>query len=117
MPAVSLASPDVIRLARTALVGLGLSLLASGPLMARVDLNTATATQLESIRGIGPSMSKRILDERKRNGPFTSPQDFARRVAGVGPKKLKSFQDAGLVIAAKPLPEPKRPSETKTSLQ
>ncbi|MEK9812240.1 MAG: helix-hairpin-helix domain-containing protein [Bordetella sp.] len=117
MPPPFIASPDVVRLARAATVGLGLSLLASGPLMARVDLNTASQSQLESIRGIGLSMFKRILDERKRNGPFTSPQDFALRVAGAGSKKLKSFQDAGLVIAAKPLPEPKRPSEAKTSLQ
>jgi competence protein ComEA len=117
MSTAVVASPDVFRLARAALVGLGLSLLASGPLMARVDLNTASQSQLESIRGIGPSMSKRILDERKRNGPFVSPQDFARRVAGVGPKKLKSFQDAGLIIVAKPLPEPKRPAEAKATAQ
>jgi competence protein ComEA len=91
MPAVSLASPDVIRLARTALIRLGLSLLASGPLMVSVDLNTATATQLESIRGIGPSMLKRILDERKRNGPFVSAQDFARRVAGGGSEEAKDL--------------------------
>jgi hypothetical protein len=70
MPPPFIASPDVVRLARAATVGLGLSLLASGPLMARVDLNTASQSQLESIRGIGLSMFKRILDERKRNGPF-----------------------------------------------
>ena len=113
MSASTVASTDLVRLARAALFGLGLSLLASGPLMARVDLNTASQSQLESIRGIGPSMSKRIVEERKRNGPFVSPQDFARRVSGVGPKKLKAFQDGGLVIAAKPLPEPRRPAEAK----
>jgi hypothetical protein len=41
-----IASPDVVRLARAALLGLGLSLLASGSLMARVDLNTASQSQL-----------------------------------------------------------------------
>ena len=62
MSTAVVASPDVFRLARAALVGLGLSLLASGPLMARVHLNTASQSQLESIRAIGPSMSKRLLD-------------------------------------------------------
>jgi len=47
MSTAVVASPDVFRLARAALVGLGLSLLASGPLMARVDLNTASQSQLE----------------------------------------------------------------------
>ena len=36
---------------------------------AAVDVNTANAADLDSVKGIGPAMSTRILDERKK-GPF-----------------------------------------------
>jgi competence protein ComEA len=76
---------------------------------ASINPNQASAAELESIRGIGPSMSARIVAERQKNGPFKSPQDFARRVPGVGPKKLKAFQEAGLQIPVAKIPEPSRP--------
>lgn len=76
---------------------------------AAINPNQASAAELETIRGIGPSMSARIIAERQKNGPFKSPQDFARRVPGVGPKKLKSFQEAGLQIPVAKIPEPSRP--------
>ncbi|MFM1880447.1 MAG: hypothetical protein RLZZ344_681 [Pseudomonadota bacterium] len=77
--------------------------------MAAVNPNQATPAELETIRGIGPSMAARIIAERQKNGPYKSPQDFARRVSGVGPKRLKAFQDAGLAIPVAKLPEPSRP--------
>ena len=76
---------------------------------AAINPNQASAAELETIRGIGPSMSARIIAERQKNGPFKSPQDFARRVPGVGPKKLKSFQEGGLQIPVAKIPEPSRP--------
>jgi len=79
------------------------------PTWAAINPNQASAAELETIRGIGPSMSARIIAERQKNGPFKSPQDFARRVPGVGPKKLKSFQEAGLQIPVAKIPEPSRP--------
>jgi competence protein ComEA len=76
---------------------------------ASINPNQASAAELQTIRGIGPSMSARIIAERQKNGPFKSPQDFARRIPGVGPKKLKAFQEAGLQIPAAKIPEPSRP--------
>lgn len=76
---------------------------------ASINPNQASAAELESVRGIGPSMSARIIAERQKNGPFKSPQDFARRIPGVGPKKLKAFQEAGLQIPVAKIPEPSRP--------
>ena len=50
---------------------------------AAVDVNTAKAAELDGIKGIGPVMSKRILDERKK-GEFKDWQDLVARVKGMG---------------------------------
>lgn len=98
------------KLKSVALVAAAVSAIAVSPgSWAAINPNSASAAELETIRGIGPSMSSRIVAERQKNGPFKSPQDFARRVAGVGPKKLKAFQEAGLQIPAVKIPEPSRP--------
>ena len=101
-------SPISLRRATLA-VCCGLLCLFALPVWSAVNPNQASQAELETIRGIGPSMSARIVAERQKNGPFKSPQDFARRVPGVGPKKLKAFQEAGLQIPAAKLPEPNRP--------
>lgn len=46
---------------------------------AAVDVNTANAADLDSVKGIGPAMSTRILDERKK-GPFKDWPDLIARV-------------------------------------
>lgn len=53
---------------------------AAGP---TVNVNTASASELESLPGIGPSKAAAIIDDRTANGPFTSCQDLAR-VTGIG---------------------------------
>jgi competence protein ComEA len=42
---------------------------------ARINLNTATSAQLETLPGIGAGLAKRILDHRAKHGPFKRPQD------------------------------------------
>ena len=61
------------------------------------ELNKATQAELESISGIGPSMSNRILEERKKSS-FKDWPDFATRVKGVGQKKAAKFSQAGLTV-------------------
>jgi competence protein ComEA len=87
----------------------GLAYLVAVPAWAGINPNQASQAELETIRGIGPSMAARIVAERQKNGPFKSPQDFARRVSGVGPKRLKAFQEGGLEIPVAKVPEPSRP--------
>lgn len=50
-----------------------------------INLNTATQTDLQSLPGIGPSLSKRIVEYRQTNGPFHSVDDL-RQVPGIGQK-------------------------------
>jgi competence protein ComEA len=53
-----------------------------------IDVDRATATELERLPGIGPSLAAKIVAERDRNGPFGRP-DALLRVPGIGPRKLE----------------------------
>lgn len=60
----------------------------SGP----VDLNRATAVELDALPGIGPATAGAIVDDRARNGPFAS-VDELERVPGIGPAKLDALRE------------------------
>ncbi|HEY8552527.1 MAG TPA: ComEA family DNA-binding protein, partial [Thermaerobacter sp.] len=53
----------------------------------RVDVNRATAAELEALPGIGPALAQRIVADREVNGPFRRPQDLSR-VSGIGEKTV-----------------------------
>ncbi|THF63164.1 ComEA family DNA-binding protein [Pseudothauera nasutitermitis] len=57
-----------------------------------VDINTADATTLESVKGIGPAKAQAILDYRKQHGPFASTADLAK-VPGIGTRTLEQIGD------------------------
>lgn len=61
------------------------------------DVNKATEAELDGVRGIGPAMSKRILDERKK-GNFKDWNDLVERVKGVGPANAERFSKEGLTV-------------------
>ena len=56
-----------------------------------VDLNTATADQLDALPGVGPATAQAILDYRKQHGRFRSVQDLLQ-VEGIGPAKLEKLR-------------------------
>ncbi len=60
---------------------------------APVDLNTADATALENLPGVGPATAQAILDWRQQNGRFQSVDDLLD-VTGIGDKKLERMRDA-----------------------
>lgn len=64
---------------------------------AAVDVNKAGAAELDSIKGIGPSISTKILDERKK-GSFKDWNDFIERVKGVGEGNATKFSNEGLTV-------------------
>lgn len=57
-----------------------------------VNINTASAAELQTLSGIGPSMAQSIIDDRSKNGPFASVDDLMR-VSGIGEKKLAKIKD------------------------
>ena len=52
--------------------------------VARTDLNTATAAELEQLPGVGPVLAARIVVDRDEHGPFDT-LEALERVPGVGP--------------------------------
>jgi competence protein ComEA len=65
---------------------------------AAVDANRATQAELETVKGIGPGLSTKILEARK-TGEFKNWGDMVERVSGVGPGNAARFSQAGLTVA------------------
>jgi competence protein ComEA len=72
-------------------------MLSAAVCFAAVDVNKAGAAELDSIKGIGPAMSTKIMDERKK-GNFKDWNDFIERVRGVGEGNAAKFSNEGLTV-------------------
>jgi competence protein ComEA len=64
---------------------------------AAVDVNKASAAELDGIKGIGPSLSGKILKERNK-GNFKDWPDLMHRVSGMGEKSSAKFSAQGLTV-------------------
>lgn len=71
--------------------------LCSGIAWAEVDINQADMAALDGIRGIGPSMSRKILHERDQ-GKFKSWTDLMARVPGIKNKIADKYSTQGLTV-------------------
>jgi len=57
-----------------------------------IDINAASAEQLEAVPGLGPALAQRIVEFREKNGPFGSVDELLK-VRGIGEKNLERFRD------------------------
>jgi len=62
----------------------------------KVNINTATAEQLQTLPGIGPALAKAIIDHRTKNGKFGKIEELIN-VKGVGQKKFQKMKDRLIV--------------------
>jgi competence protein ComEA len=58
---------------------------------APVNLNAATAEQLDTLDGVGPATARKILEYREAHGGFRTIDDLAQ-VSGIGPKRLEALR-------------------------
>lgn len=58
----------------------------------KININTATQTELETLPGIGPSTALSIIDYRKNNGKFNTIDDI-KNVSGIGDNKFLKIKD------------------------
>jgi competence protein ComEA len=57
-----------------------------------ININTASAEELDSLPGIGPTTAQKIIDYRTENGPFTTIEDI-QNVSGIGPATFDEIKD------------------------
>jgi competence protein ComEA len=63
----------------------------------KININSATAEELDSLSGIGPTKAQAIVDYRNQNGPFRTVDDLLN-VPGIGPKTLETIRDQITVV-------------------
>ena len=67
----------------------------------QLDLNKATEVELDALKGVGPVLTKAVMDERKK-APFKNWEDATSRVKGLGPQKASSLSDQGVRVQGSP---------------
>lgn len=86
-----------------------MTMLYAAACFAAVDVNKGTAAELDSVKGIGPAMSSKILAERKK-GNFKDWNDFVSRVKGIGDKSAAKLSAEGLTVNGAPFKEVAAPA-------
>lgn len=77
----------------------------------KLDLNRATAEELQGLPGIGPVLAQRVVDQRTTHGLFHTVDDL-RDVKGIGKKRMDQLRPLVMVdMATKP--QPKRDAKLK----
>ena len=58
-----------------------------------MNVNTAGPEELQRLEGIGPELAGRIVEERRRGGPFADLDQLVRRVRGIGRVTAAGFEN------------------------
>lgn len=79
-----------------------------------ININTASARQLETLKGIGPSKASAIIEYREKHGLFTKIEDI-QKVSGIGPVTFANIKESITVgdTASRPEAAPQPPPQTQ----
>lgn len=75
-----------------------LAIASVGFAFSQVDVNRADQAALDGVKGVGPVLSKTIIEARKKGGDFKDWADFEKRVKGIGEQNSIKLSQAGLVV-------------------
>ena len=75
-----------------------------------LEVNTANEAELDSVRGLGPAATARILDARAK-GNFKDWADLMQRVKGVKPRTAAKLSGAGLTVNQQPYSDKSDPEQ------
>jgi competence protein ComEA len=62
-----------------------------------LDINQANEAELDSVKGMGPALSSKVLKARTQ-GPFKDWNDLMQRVSGIRQNKAQQFSEQGLTV-------------------
>jgi competence protein ComEA len=65
---------------------------------AAVDVNRADAAALDGVKGVGPGIASKILEERQKGGRFKDWNDLISRVSGIGEASAAKLSEGGLRV-------------------
>ena len=68
-----------------------------------LEIAQAREIDLDGLRGLGPTTTRLILQERERR-PFRDWKDLMQRTPGIGPKKAAQLSEQGLRVQGQPYP-------------
>ena len=68
-----------------------------------LEINQANEAELDSIKGMGPAMTRKVLAARTEK-LFMNWKDFMTRVAGIGKAKAQQFSDQGVLVNGQSFP-------------
>jgi competence protein ComEA len=66
-----------------------------------LDINQANEAELDSVKGMGPALSAKVLKARTQ-GPFKDWPDLMQRVSGIRHNKAQQFSEQGLTVNGQP---------------
>ena len=66
-----------------------------------LDINQANEAELDSVKGMGPALSAKVLSARAQ-GPYKDWTDLMQRVSGIRQNKARQFSEQGLTINGQP---------------
>jgi competence protein ComEA len=64
---------------------------------AQVELNNASEIELDGLKGLGPTLTREVIDQREK-ALFQNWSDVMKRVKGIGPKKAITLSEQGLRV-------------------
>ncbi len=66
-----------------------------------LDINQANEAELDSVKGMGPALSAKVLKARTQ-GPFKDWPDLMQRVSGIRHNKAQQFSEQGVTVNGQP---------------